>query len=221
MKKSIITATCLILASLTSIAQELKTFNDSLSYAIGVLYGNDLNKRSITDLEMPLLTKGMSDITAGKNPLISPTLASQLFNQWMQNQKKIKGKKAREEGEAFLKANAEKEGVVTLESGLQYQILKQGDGPIPKSTDKVKVHYEGTLLNGEVIDSSIQRGEPATFPVTGVIKGWVEALQLMPVGSKWKLFIPYHLAYGERGAPPKIKPFDTLIFEVELLGIEK
>ena len=125
-----------------------------------------------------------------------------------------------EEGKKFLEANAKRPGVVTLPSGLQYEIMKAGNGPVPKSTDRVKVHYTGTLINGQVFDSSVQRGEPAVFGVTQVIQGWVEALQLMPVGSKWKLAIPYSLAYGERGAGRDIGPFSTLIFEVELLGIE-
>jgi FKBP-type peptidyl-prolyl cis-trans isomerase FklB len=138
----------------------------------------------------------------------------------MSREKEAEMKKNKMEGELFLKNNAEKEGVITLESGLQYEVLKKGDGAIPKATDKVKVHYHGTLINGDVFDSSVQRGEPTSFPVTGVIKGWVEALQLMPVGSKWKLFIPSDLAYGERGAGQKIGPGTVLIFEVELLGIE-
>ena len=124
-----------------------------------------------------------------------------------------------EQGAAFLKKNGERAEVTTLKSGLQYEVIKEGDGPSPKATDKVTTHYHGTLIDGTVFDSSVQRNEPATFPVNGVIPGWVEALQLMKVGSKWRLFVPYNLAYGERGAGQAIKPFSTLIFEVELLKI--
>ena len=128
--------------------------------------------------------------------------------------------KSKSEGETFLAENKKREGVVTLPSGLQYQIVKQGDGPKPKETDKVKVHYEGFLLNGKKFDSSLDRGEPISFPLNQVIQGWTEGLQLMPVGSKYTLYIPYQLAYGEQGAGQFIPPFATLIFEVELLGIE-
>jgi FKBP-type peptidyl-prolyl cis-trans isomerase FklB len=123
-------------------------------------------------------------------------------------------------GREFLAANKKKKGVVTLKSGLQYQVIKQGTGKTPKATDRVKTHYHGTSIDGTVFDSSVQRKMPATFPVNRVIKGWIEALQLMKVGSKWKLFIPSELAYGRRGSPPKIAPDSVLIFEIELLGIE-
>ncbi|MFT5054990.1 MAG: FKBP-type peptidyl-prolyl cis-trans isomerase FklB, partial [Oceanospirillaceae bacterium] len=123
------------------------------------------------------------------------------------------------EGEAFLAENAKKDGITVLESGLQYRVITEGSGAKPAATDQVTTHYHGMLINGKVFDSSMDRGEPATFPVNGVITGWVEALQLMPVGSKWELFIPYNLAYGERGAGADIKPYSTLIFEVELIAI--
>ena len=123
-------------------------------------------------------------------------------------------------GTEFLKENSKKEGVIVTDSGLQYEIITKGTGALPKATDKVKTHYHGTLTNGTVFDSSVDRGEPISFPVNGVIKGWQEALQLMPVGSKWRLVVPYELAYGERGAGASIAPFSTLIFEVELIGIE-
>ena len=132
--------------------------------------------------------------------------------------KKHAGAKA--DGEAFLKANKEKEGVVTLPSGLQYQVLTEGSGEKPTLSSNVTTHYHGTTIDGNVFDSSVQRGQPASFPVSGVIKGWTEALQLMPVGSKWRLFIPSELAYGERGAGDAIGPHSTLIFDVELLGID-
>jgi FKBP-type peptidyl-prolyl cis-trans isomerase FklB len=128
---------------------------------------------------------------------------------------------AKKAGEAFLAENKKKPGVVTLPSGLQYTIMKKGDGPIPAAADTVRCHYHGTLIDGSVFDSSVERGQPAEFPVSGVIQGWVEALQLMPVGSKWKLFIPSNLAYGDNQMGPKIAPGSTLIFEVELLEIVK
>jgi FKBP-type peptidyl-prolyl cis-trans isomerase FklB len=124
-----------------------------------------------------------------------------------------------EDGKKFLADNSKRENVITLPSGLQYEIIKAGEGPKPNLEDKVTTHYHGTLIDGTVFDSSVDRGEPASFPVNGVIKGWTEALQLMPVGSKWKLFVPYDLAYGERGTGPQIGPYTTLIFEVELISI--
>jgi len=137
-----------------------------------------------------------------------------------QEQMQVAGAASKKEGEAFLAANKSKDGVVTLPSGLQYKILTQGTGPKPTASDSVVCNYRGTLINGTEFDSSYKRGEPATFPVTGVIKGWTEALQLMPVGSKWQLFVPSDLAYGERSPSPEIGPNSTLIFEVELLSIQ-
>ena len=150
--------------------------------------------------------------------------AQQLLNTYftkLQEEKEAASADKRKAGEEFLKENAKREGVKTLDSGLQYEIINEGKGAIPTANDKVKVHYHGTLIDGTVFDSSVKRGEPAVFGVTQVIQGWVEALQLMPVGSKWKLFIPYNLAYGERGAGSMIQPYSALIFEVELLDIVK
>ena len=146
--------------------------------------------------------------------------ANQLVRDHIGKKKEAAKQKNKLEGEAFLKQNAERKEVITLESGLQYEVLTEGTGQVPSADDKVSVHYHGTLIDGTVFDSSVQRGQPTSFPVTGVIKGWVEALQLMPVGSKWKLFIPSDLAYGERGAGGQIGPNAALVFEVELLGIE-
>ena len=147
------------------------------------------------------------------------------FQQEIQNKQIAKMKEASEknakEGAAFLAENKNKEGVITLESGLQYKVLKSGDGPSPKETDTVVTHYRGNLINGEIFDSSYKRGQPATFPVSGVIAGWTEALQKMKVGDKWQLFIPSNLAYGENGAGQKIGPNEVLIFELELLEIKK
>ncbi|MFC0184170.1 FKBP-type peptidyl-prolyl cis-trans isomerase FklB [Pseudarcicella hirudinis] len=206
---------------------KLSSLNDSVSYGIGLLVAQNFKSQGM-DLNPDLLSKAISDVLKGGTPLLSDMVAQQTANRYMmkvQEQKMAEQAKQFEPnklaGEKFLAENAKKEGVVTLPSGLQYQILKAGDGPKPTANDKVKTHYHGTLIDGTVFDSSVQRGEPITFPVTGVIQGWVEALQLMPVGSKWKLFVPENLAYGIRGSGPTIKPYSALVFEVELLSIEK
>ena len=156
---------------------------------------------------------------AGQMPEIKPEEANQILQDYFNKLQNERGKVAKEAGEQFLNDNKSKEGVVTLESGLQYKVISTGNGAIPKSSDTVKCHYEGRLINGAVFDSSIRRGEPAEFPVNGVIAGWVEALQLMPVGSKWQLYIPSDLAYGPHGAGQAIGPNETLIFDIELLDI--
>jgi FKBP-type peptidyl-prolyl cis-trans isomerase FklB len=146
--------------------------------------------------------------------------ANEVVNAYMQSQQEDQHQGNKLKGEEFLAKNKERNEVKVTESGLQYEILEEGEGPIPSAGDKVNVHYHGTLINGEVFDSSVDRGKPISFPVTGVIQGWQEALQMMPVGSKWKLYIPYDLGYGSKGAGASIKPYSTLIFEVELLEIE-
>ncbi len=219
MKKAMILALSVLFLTSTN-AQELKTFNDSLSYSIGILWGQNIKQQGMDDVNADILSEAISSVLDGTEAKLDLQVANNLVRQYMNREKEAQMSKNKAEGEAFLMKNAEREGVITLESGLQYEIMKEGAGPIPKSTDKVSVHYHGTLTNGDVFDSSVQRGSPTSFPVTGVIKGWVEALQLMPVGSKWKLVIPSNLAYGDRGAGGKIGPDATLIFEVELLGIE-
>lgn len=199
----------------------LKSDNDSLSYAIGVNIGQSLKQQGLDGIDLNLMKEAMNDVLKGNPTAIT---AEQCMPVIMASMKKVQEKKfapVKAEGEAFLVANAKKDSVVVLPSGLQYKILTKGTGEIPKASDKVNVHYHGTLMNGTVFDSSVNRGTPATFGVTQVISGWVEALQLMPVGSKWKLFIPQALAYGERGAGENIPPFSTLIFDVELLSIDK
>ncbi|MES2794552.1 MAG: FKBP-type peptidyl-prolyl cis-trans isomerase [Bacteroidota bacterium] len=199
----------------------LLTDNDSLSYSIGVNIGQSLKQQGLEAIDLNLLKTAMNDVMKGNPMAIS---AEQCMPIIMASMKKIQEKKfapIKAEGVKFLATNSKKDSVVVLPSGLQYKILKKGNGEIPKASDKVNVHYHGTLINGQVFDSSVDRGSPATFGVTQVISGWVEALQLMPVGSKWKLFIPSELAYGERGAGENIPPFSTLVFEVELLSIEK
>ena len=193
---------------------------DSLSYAIGVMWAQNLKQQGITEVNTDAVAAAMKDVYANKPGIMDVKAANQFFRGCMNEIKMEATKKNQEAGKKFLDANAKRQGVITLPSGLQYEILREGGGKIPKASDKVSVHYHGTLIDGTVFDSSVQRGEPTSFPVTGVIKGWVEALQLMPVGSKWKLFIPSDLAYGERGAGGQIGPYATLVFEVELLGIE-
>ena len=199
----------------------LKNKMDSLSAAIGVSFSNSLNSQGISDINTEVLTKTINASLKGGKTAFTPEDANKFIGEYFQKLTEEKGAVFRVEGEKFLEENKKKEGVVTTESGLQYQIIKAGEGPKPAATDKVKTHYHGTLTNGTVFDSSVERGEPVEFPVNGVIKGWTEALQLMPVGSKWKLFIPYQLAYGERAAGPQIPAYSALVFEVELLDIVK
>ena len=209
------------LATTALSAQDLKTYADSVSYAVGILWGQNIKQQGLTDIDPTILGQAIGHALEGdESAMMDLKSANEMVRDHMGKQKEAAKQKNKMEGEAFLKKNAEREEVITLESGLQYEVLTEGTGQIPTAADKVKVHYHGTLIDGTVFDSSVQRGQPASFPVTGVIKGWVEALQLMPVGSKWKLFIPSDLAYGERGAGGQIGPNAALVFEVELLGIE-
>jgi len=205
----------------------LKDQKDKVSYSMGINIGSNLKKESI-DVNPEALIRGIKDALSGGKPLMT----EQEINETMMNfqkeliakqQSRLKelGEKNKKEGEAFLAENKKKEGVVTLPSGLQYKVIKEGNGKIPKLTDTVTIHYKGTLIDGTEFDSSYNRGQPATFPVKGVIPGFSEAIQLMKVGSKWQLFIPSNLAYGERGAGDDIGPNTTLIFEVELLSIKE
>lgn len=194
---------------------------DKISYALGLSLGNNLLGSGVADLNVAELTTGIQDVLDKKQPKISYQEAQEVINKYFEELQGKAFEKNVSEGKTFLEANGKRGEVVTLKSGLQYEILKEGNGPIPKANNTVKVHYHGTLIDGTVFDSSVQRGQPATFGVTQVISGWVEALQLMPVGSKWKLFIPSNLAYGSQGAGQHIGPHTTLIFDVELLGIEK
>jgi len=203
----------------------LKTQKDKFSYAIGMKMGANFKKRSVP-VDPSIMARGIKDGLAGGKTLLTDDQAQAAITQMqkdMQAKQQEKMKEASVEnkkgGEAFLAANKGKEGVVTLPSGLQYKILTAGTGPKPSPADSVVCNYRGTLIDGKEFDSSYKRGQPATFPVTGVIKGWTEALQLMPVGSKWQLFVPSDLAYGDRGASADIGPGATLIFEVELVSI--
>lgn len=205
----------------------LPTDKDKRSYAIGMNVGKGLHRDSI-DVDPNLIMRGLKDGLAGGPTLLTDEEAKAVIVQ-LQNQLRQKMEAQRIESEAankkqgddFLAANKTKPGVVALPSGLQYKILKEGTGPKPAATDTVKCNYRGTFINGTEFDASDKHGGPLTIPVTGVIKGWTEALQLMPVGSKWQLFIPPDLAYGARGAGGDIGPNETLIFEIELLSIEK
>jgi FKBP-type peptidyl-prolyl cis-trans isomerase len=208
----------------------LKTEKEKFSYALGMNTGKrmaDSLKKQSVPFDPIIMTRGLKDALTGSKTLLTDdeaaTLLTDMTKQMQEKQKakmQAEGAANKKEGEAFLAANKGKEGVVTLPSGLQYKILKAGTGPKPTASDSVVCNYRGTLINGKEFDSSYKRGQPATFPVGGVIKGWTEALQLMPVGSKWQLFIPADLAYGEHGAGADIGPDATLIFEVELLSIE-
>ncbi len=198
----------------------MKSALDSMSYAIGLSITQFYKQQGIKNFNTAMVQKGMKDALAEK-PLLNEMEMNGSITGYLQKIKTEKAEAAKKAGRAFLAANKTKPGVVTLPSGLQYQIIKEGTGPKPTINDKVKCHYHGTLIDGTVFDSSVDRGEPVDFPVGGVIKGWVEALQLMPVGSKWKLFIPSELAYGDNQAGPTIAPGSTLIFDVELLSIEK
>ncbi|HCO68199.1 MAG TPA: peptidylprolyl isomerase [Dysgonomonas sp.] len=192
---------------------------DKISYALGLSIGNNFLTSGINKIDIQEFTKALEDVLKGNQPSMSYDEAKSVINEYftkLQNEKFDNNLKA---GQEFLEINKKRPGVVTLPSGLQYEIIKEGNGPVPKAADQVKCHYHGTLINGTVFDSSVQRGTPATFGVSQVIQGWVEALQLMPVGSKWKLYIPSNLAYGPSGAGQSIEPNSTLIFEVEVLDI--
>jgi FKBP-type peptidyl-prolyl cis-trans isomerase FklB len=191
---------------------------DSVSYSLGVNIGENVNTQ-FKDIKIENFLSGMKEVINGKEPKINNDQALMIIQNYFAKKQSAMSEEKIDEGRTFLEENGKKEGVTTLESGLQYTVITEGTGPKPKLEDNVTTHYHGTLIDGTVFDSSVDRGEPASFPVGGVIKGWTEALQLMSVGSKWKLFVPYDLAYGERGAGQQIGPYSTLIFEVELLSI--
>lgn len=197
---------------------------DKVSYALGLGIGRQLSQMGAGELNIDDFAQAIKDVIAGEKLKVSDSEAQTIVQDFFKKQEEKQraaaaeaGKAAREAGEKYLAENAKKEGVVTLPSGLQYKVLTEGSGKKPKATDKVKCHYEGMLIDGTLFDSSIQRGEPATFPLNGVIAGWTEGLQLMAEGSKYRLFIPYNLGYGERGAGASIPPYAALVFDVELI----
>ena len=192
---------------------------EKLSYALGMVIGHNLKGMGVKGLDAAQFAQAAAAVIEGTATTLTDAEAQQLVSDFVQRQQAEAGKAVREDGERFLAENAKKEGVTVLPSGLQYTVIKEGNGSTPKATDTVKCHYEGTLPNGTVFDSSYRRGEPAVFPLNGVIAGWTEGVQLMAEGAKYRFFIPYHLAYGERGAGQAIPPYAALVFDVELIEV--
>ena len=192
----------------------------NLSYSLGMSMATQLMQTGLENLDVEAFVKAFTEIMKNEKPSMSLEEASEHIQAYFSAKQNEMLQINKLEGERFLAENKKEENIVELPSGLQYEIITEGKGDIPKATDTVECHYHGTLIDGTVFDSSVQRGQPAVFGVTQVIKGWVEALQLMPVGSKWRLFVPSDMAYGEQGAGDLIQPNATLIFEVELLGIQ-
>lgn len=204
-------------------AKEVNLDNElqKFSYAFGLTIGNNLKMIGYDSLAYQTIAVALEDVMKGSEKMEQQT-AQEHVRTAIQQLEEEEGKRKSEEGVAFLTENAKREGIQTTESGLQYEVITEGTGPVPVATNKVKVHYTGMLIDGTVFDSSVERGEPIVFGVTGVIKGWQEALQLMPVGSKWKVYIPQELGYGPRGAGGgTIPPYAALVFDVELLAIEE
>jgi len=207
--------------------ESLDNQKKKVSYAIGLDIGQNFKARAM-DIDLDILFQGLKDSQKTDKPLLAPEEIQKVMTQFQQDMMKVEQEKRMSQGQgnkakegAFLQENSQKPGVKVTASGLQYKVITEGTGPLPKESDTVKVHYRGTLLDGTEFDSSYKRNEPAVFPLKGVIKGWTEALQLMKVGSKYQIFLPSSLAYGEQGAGQVIGPNATLIFEVELLAIEK
>lgn len=192
---------------------------DKISYALGLGIGQQLKSMNINNFSIDDFTRSIADVMSGAETAMTAREAQQMLNEYFENKAKEDAQQAIAEGAAFLKTNAEREGVVTTKSGLQYEILTEGTGKNPGATDKVRCHYEGRLLSGEVFDSSYQRGEPADFGLNQVIAGWTEGVQLMKEGAKYRFYIPYLLGYGERGAGSQIPPYSTLVFDVELIKV--
>ncbi len=200
-------------------AQALQNQTDSLSYSAGLIVSKNLKAQGLEELNYDAFLNAIKATYQGQESMMKPSEAEMYLQQYQAKQAKMIGEKNRLEGEQFLAENAKREGVISLDNGLQYEVIKMGEGPKPAITDKVYTHYHGMLIDGTVFDSSVERGEPIEFPLNRVIRGWTEILQLMPVGSKWRVYIPYDLAYGERGAGAAIGPYSTLIFDIELLEI--
>lgn len=200
-------------------AQNTNSEMEKVSYSLGVSIATNVKSQGLEQVDYESLTNALRDVFENNQLQISENESNMILQDYFGKLANKKKQANIEAGKNFLNENAQRDGVTTTESGLQYEVLKEGTGNLPKETDKVTVHYHGTLIDGTVFDSSVDRGEPATFPVNGVIPGWVEALQLMKEGAKYKLFIPSDLAYGERGAGGAIGPNATLVFEVELISI--
>lgn len=197
----------------------LGTEVDSVSYSLGLSVAENVKAQGLKEINPEAVAKAFKDVFADSETLLTVEEANECLNLYFNKASLAKSEEQKQAGKEFLERNGTREGVVTLPSGLQYEIITEGTGAKPTLSDQVTTHYHGTTIDGEVFDSSVERNEPATFQLGGVIKGWQDALQLMPVGSKWKIYVPSDLAYGERGAGPKIGPHSTLIFEVELLAI--
>jgi FKBP-type peptidyl-prolyl cis-trans isomerase FklB len=226
-KKIFALAVCFSFAALLSCegqkgktAVNLKSTSDSVAYSIGVSIGANMKKDGLDSLNLDIMKEAIRSAIKGDSLLVDAAQSQSVIQAYLSAKQKQKGDANLEAGKKFLAENKKKQGVIELPDGLQYMVVTQGTGPKPVASDTVSVHYHGTLIDGTVFDSSIERGEPAEFPVGAVIPGWTEALQLMNVGSKYKLFIPANLAYGERSAGPKIAANSTLIFDVELLKIK-
>lgn len=201
---------------------KLATRLDTISYSLGVLFGGSLKQNGLTEIKSSMMAMGIDEVLANKTTLIDPNQANEILSKFAVELRNQKNEKNLKEGQAFLAKNKTEPGVITLPSGLQYKILKEGNGPKPDSMAKVTVHYHGTLTNGKVFESSVENGQPAQLAVNAVIPGWREALPMMSVGSKWRLFIPTNLAYGENVRPGgPIEPNMALIFDVELISIDK
>ncbi len=192
---------------------------DKFSYGLGMGIGQNLLSMGVQDMNVEDFVKGLKDVLTGAKPEMSHSEAQTVVNEHFRKLAEEAYTQNKASGEAFLAENAKKEGVTVLPSGLQYEVITAGNGKKPSATDRVQCHYEGTLIDGTIFDSSIKRGEPAVFGVNQVIKGWVEALQLMQEGAKWRLYIPYDMAYGEHGAGEMIPPYSALIFDVELIKV--
>lgn len=221
MKKRIIVLAFVMSGAIAVNAQksDLKNSLDSVSYGLGVMIGNNLKNLGLDEFNDKLFVQAIKEVVANKQTVLKPEQIEPMLKDFFTQLQANQSTKNLEQGKKFLEENKKKSGVVTLPSGLQYKVIKDGAGVSPTDTSKVKVHYHGTLINGKVFDSSVERGEPITFPVNGVIKGWTEALKLMKPGAKWMLYIPSDLAYGEQNVP-KIGANSVLIFEVELLAVE-
>lgn len=192
---------------------------DKFSYGLGMGIGQNLLSMGVKDMSIEDFVKGISDVLSGNKTELTHSEAQKVVNEHFQKLAEEAYAVNRNAGEKFLAENAKKESITTLPSGLQYEVIKEGNGKKPSATDRVQCHYEGTLIDGTIFDSSIKRGEPAVFGVNQVIRGWVEALQLMQEGAKWRLYIPYDMAYGEHGAGEMIPPYSALIFDVELIKV--
>lgn len=199
-----------------------ETIEQRVSYGVGRQLGDQLRNNPFKEFDVSAVQAGLADAIANADSQVSDELLNEAFSvisKKLQEQEQAEAKLKSAEGEAYLAENAKRDEVTVTESGLQYEVLATGDGEKPTAASTVRTHYHGTFINGDIFDSSVDRGQPAEFPVGGVIAGWTEALQLMTEGSKWRLYVPYNLAYGERGSQGAIPPYATLVFDVELLAI--